>query len=194
MKGKILILGSLVLASVSNANLVANGDFELGSAYPANNYVSITPANQASYIPSWTVMTEVAGIGAGYLGAPSREIDLSGVTDKVGNGIKQTLNLVAGQKYTVSFTYYTGADKGFNSNVSAWIGSQNLATALTSGTRATFSTDFVAVGGGEDLKFVGTKYVSHIDNVSVVAAVPEPASIAALGLGLAGLLRRKKNA
>lgn len=192
MKGLFFSLSALILVSAAHANLVVNGDFEMPT-YTANGYDSIDSSNQATMLPGWTVINEVAGIGTGYLGAPSQEVDLSGARDLPGSGIFQTLNLVAGQTYDVSFDYFTGVPT-YSGDVSAWVGSQTLASNLTSGSRTTFTGSFVAVGGGEDLKFIGTSPVSHIDNVSVVAAVPEPASMIALGLGALGLIRRKKNA
>jgi hypothetical protein len=56
---------------------------------------------------------------------------------------------------------------------------------------ASYSYSFVAAGSTTSLSFININpYVSQVDNVSV-QAVPEPMTMAVLGLGAAAMLRRR---
>lgn len=201
MNPKLLLVGAFLGASVvSQAFLVVNGDFESDS-YPASGHVTLTPS---STLTGWTILSRgnVAGIGLGYAGggmqaAPSQEIDLSGVFDKPGTlngpGISQKIATFAGGVYAVSFDVYT-----FSTNNSLrggvdfyWNGGlvqANIQDVGNTRTRYTFS-NLVATGSATEIMFVSTNgKVSHIDNVE---AVPEPATMALLGLAAAAVARRR---
>ncbi|RYG37424.1 PEP-CTERM sorting domain-containing protein [bacterium] len=176
------------LSAAASANLVVNGDFESDS-YPAGNYQVITGS-----FTGWTVIGgNVAGLGAGYLSSPSQEIDLSGTIDTSGTGITQNIATLAGQSYELTAQIYAGAGfTPYTGGVDVLVDGITVATNVQ-GTNSIFSYTFTA-GSSTDITFLSNNgNVSHIDNVTL-NAVPEPASMAALGLGGLALLRRRRKA
>jgi PEP-CTERM motif-containing protein/uncharacterized protein DUF642 len=124
--------------------------------------------------------------------------------------ITQTINgLVAGQKYSVGFDWAGAQQYTFNGNTTEqWIvslGSQSFSTTVaqdvshgfTGWTHTTFT--FTADSNSETLSFLaagtpdGEPPFSLLDSVTMTA-VPEPASMAIMGSGLAalGFIRRRR--
>ena len=186
MKTLFASLVVLAVAGSASANLVTNGGFE-ADAYNMGGY------NVPATVTGWTQIGQVAGIGKGYLSSPSQEIDLSGVTDDAsGTGLYQDLMTVAGQKYSLSLNVYTGGNLGHSGGVDVKIGDAALATNLQGYDRTAQTLSFTATGATTRLTLASNHgNVSHVDNVNV-QAVPEPASMAALGLGALGLLKRRR--
>ena len=163
-------------ASTVGPNIVQNGNFE------ATNYNTNTTVLSGSSLANWQTTGTVAIKGTGYQGANSQELDLSGLNDAAGSGIKQTLNTVAGQTYRISFDVYTGEGSGLNSGaVSMSFGENNVAGALkgndisdVNNGRKTYTFDVVATGTSTDLKFgwSGSGQIAQIDNVAVAAVIP----------------------
>jgi len=188
------VLGLVALTAVSSANLVVNGDFQAAS-YPTNGFTS--PLGSLS---GWTILSvgNVAGIGVGYLGAPSQEIDVSGTADRANSGISQTLSTLPGYLYEVKFDIYTGFGRNQTGGVDASFGSTALGTNLqgqNSGNGRKTYTFTVAAGSNSDaIKFTNanTGRVAHVDNVSVTQVVPEPATIAGMSMFLLALARKRK--
>ena len=190
MSGLVGALGVLANAQ----NLVTNGNFESGTgALGANSWATFTTATP---LTGWTVLPTgnviVVGQGSTFTWltpSPSKEMDLSGVADTIGSGIKQTLATVAGQTYDLKLDVYsvTGSIE-INAGSSTWtrtnVSTRSLGEIFT----------FTANSTSTDISFISRAGIwNHIDNVSVVAAVPEPATMAALGLGVVGLIRRKRS-
>ncbi len=188
------VLGLVALSAVSSANLVVNGDFQAAS-YPNNGFTS-----PLSSLAGWTILSagNVAGIGLGYLGAPSQEIDVSGTADAANGGISQSLSTLNGYFYEVKFDIYTGFGRNQTGGVNASFGSNNLGTNLqgqNSGNgRKTYMFTVQAGSNSEAIKFVNanTGRVAHVDNVSVTQVVPEPATMAGMSMFLLALARKRK--
>jgi hypothetical protein len=199
-----LLLGLTAIAAGANAqNIVNNPGFEMDS-YPASGYVSTTSVTAWNFVGNSDLGQEVAGIGVGYLGAPSQEIDLSGAhdvyVDGMGPGISQTLNTIAGQTYTIALDYYSGNDfsggayaGGVDYYLNGSLIAGDLQTSSASDARQTYTGSFVAVGN-DTISFLSNHgQISHVDNVDVEQAVPEPISMTLLGLGAFAAVRRRKN-
>ncbi len=191
---------ALVLPFAAQASLVINGTFEANAlSGGSTNY-----AVGSTGLTGWNVVgpsgRNVTLTGNGYLGQQTQQLDLSGTSDKAGSGIEQTLATQIGKKYTVSFDVYTGGTQ-YNGGVDFMVNGTSFGSNLqgneAGNTTKRYSFEFTATGAST-IKFLTytNGLVSHIDNVSVVASnpVPEPASLAVLGLGALGFFRRRKSA
>jgi len=194
---KALILGlSVTSFGAAHANLISNGDFEL-PAYSVGGYDTINSGNAETLLPGWTLIGgTVAGIGKNYLGAPSQELDLSGITDNATTGIHQSIATTAGKWYKLSFDYFTGNAIGYGGGIDLSVDTNPLVTNLQSNasyTRLTTTYTFQAAGSSTDIKFMANNgNVSHIDNVDV-EAVPEPFTLAIIGGSALAYFRKRKS-
>ena len=116
----------------------------------------------------WTVLPTgnviVVGQGSTFTWltpSPSKEMDLSGVADTVGSGIKQTLATVVGQTYDLKLDVYsvTGSIE-INAGSSTWtrtnVSTRSLAETFT----------FTANSASTDISFISRAGIwNHIDNV-----------------------------
>ena len=209
----IAALASLVTAGAANAatELVVNGSFE-------SNVIS-SPYAQLSAVTGWT--SSVSGNTAFEIQKGATQGGLSGFNPVAADGkqylelnteslssTSQTLATTAGGNYTLSFAYSGRPDTpgGANSLMNVYWGSTLLTpTSLvgnTGGVWQSYSQNLTALGSSTVLRFesIGPvsapTYGSYLDNVSVMAAVPEPETYAMmlLGLGLLGFMARRKSA
>lgn len=194
-----------MLPGTANAAGFVNGSFESGIG--PGSFTTVGGGNTTS-ISGW----KVTGASVDYIGSYwtaqnlSRSIDLNG--DGQG-GIEQTFDTVANTIYTVSFwlagnpdgapvtkTVQVGATGAMNTNFT--FNSAGITKSNMGWTNYTYS--FVAQGPSTTLSFASLDagfYGAALDNVSVSAAVPEPAAWAMMiiGFGLVGgAMRRRSNA
>lgn len=172
MKKFVFVLAYL-FAGTASANLITNGDFSTGN------------------ISGWTLTGgQYSQVQNGFF----REYENNGWAI-----LSQDITTVAGQSYDISFDTFADQVLG---NDFAWAFDGIMTSVAATTNWATSTGSFQATGGTTSIAFYmatnsGTG-TWRLDNISVTAAasVPEPASIALLGLGLAGIgfSRRKKAA
>jgi PEP-CTERM motif len=180
MKPQVLALAALLIGAgvgQAQANLVSNGDFETG------NFSDWIQSGNGGF-------TGVSGGGAAHSGSFGASF---GPIGSLGF-IEQNLATVAGETYEL--TYWLRHDGGTANNFQVeWDGGLVSSFTNTGGFGYTqFSFDLVALDASTTLKFGFRQDPAFwsLDDVSVVASVPEPGTLALFGAALFGLAATRR--
>jgi hypothetical protein len=213
---KIIALAAMAAISVTASaatNLVTDGSFESIPETPSQwSIVSQSALTADEGATGWTVTAtapttapiglEVRDDVAGAAESGSNFIELDGnQNDK----ISQTLTTVVGETYDVSFyfsdrTGVAASSEGWALSVGSLIAAQPGGGFNTSGGNQwqEFTGSFVATSTSTTFSLWGTgisdSFGTSIDDISVVSAVPEPATMGlfAAGLAVLGLSARRR--
>ena len=192
-----LLIAVVGTGGAASANLVTNGSFET-IAIANNSYLTVTPGNAATNLPGWTITGTSVDIVSGPDTWPAydgnQSVDIAGTPGP--GGIQQTIATTAGDWYLIEFAlgdnYQGSGDKSVDFKVGNY--SENIAGAIGQGNWLLVSRYVQADSAASLLEFSTTNsgfYGGLVDAVTVTA-VPEPATMTVLGLGVAALLRRRR--
>ncbi len=206
-----LAISAICAVAAAQAQIFINGNFESGNLSAWN---IANTANGQSPLQT-TVQYDIDGAGPRPINwAAKFNVGQVTFTPGVPEGIEltQSLTLTAGLQYYFDFDWSVRRDIATNNaegGIFSLIVNGNAiafqGAGATTGTTPIFghvtgiftptSTGAYTVGARIARPFTpGGSLHQYVDNFATTVAVPEPATMAALGLGIAAMLRRRKKA
>jgi hypothetical protein len=197
MYSKIILTSAMaLLAGYASANIVVNGSFETPDV---NGNWGQFPNDQ---VGGWFAEQDSMEVGAGsvygvigYTGSQVLELD-SDNNAKISQNVNTSLSSYT---ITVDAGLRTGTDSSTASLDVLWNNIVIGSIAPTSNVLTTYTFIVTGTGSIDKLSLLGTgtsdRYGAIVDNItlnSAAAPVPEPASLAVIGVGIAGFLRRRR--
>ena len=190
-----LTLAGSAMASAS----VINGDFSTGDL---TGWSSVGSAYNPSGFAHLDTFSASAADVATLLGTTTSALNaISGVNATAGSAISQTFNLSSNGSVSFSFEQNSGDYLPYNDfSVVSIDGNltllSNVAATGNYGSSGWLSTSIALGAGTHTIGFAVLNAYDYGFNsnllVDDVQAVPEPATMAVLGLGVAGILRRRR--
>ena len=185
-----------LLAGYASANIVVNGSFETPDV---NGNWGQFPNDQ---VGGWFAEQDSMEVGAGsvygvtgYTGSQVLELD-SDFNAKISQNVNTSLSSYT---LTVDAALRAGTDASTASLDVLWNNIVIGSIAPTSNVLTTYTFIVTGTGSIDKLSLLGTetsdRYGAIVDNItlnSAAAPVPEPASLAVIGVGIAGFLRRRR--
>lgn len=185
-------------AAQANTNLIQNGDFESTAFAPFAGYRVANAGSSA--ISNWTIGgASVDVINGAYGAITGNSIDMLGTPGP--GSLSQNFATIAGHRYLVSFDLSSNGVSGDSKALTVNVGAAPAYNYTGNANNpATQSFTYQATTTGQTLLTFSSAASGYsgavIDNVSVMAAVPEPETYAMLlaGLGLMGFIARRRKA
>lgn len=180
----IVALGALVAASAFGQELTVNGGFEAGTTTP--------PAGWSGTVGS------ISGIngGGGSAHSGTNWYDMGATSATGQTDLFQDIATTVGTTYTASVWAFN-EDPTSGGGFTATFGTASIANyGMLTNAYAQYSVNFTATAATTRLEFTGWELNQWVivDDFSVRAqSAPEPASMAALGLGALVLIRGRRN-
>ena len=177
-------------AIASGNNIVLNGGFE-NPFLPADSFAYF------SSIPGWQLaFGNAVEIQSGIAGAPYQDAQFAELDSTASSGIYQDLATIPGAQYDLSFAFSPrpGIPSIQNQLQVLWGGEVIATIGPAGGTDlqntvwTVYNYELTAHGESTRLEFAdmgpSDSFGTYIDAISVITAVPEPASFALIGVGL----------